>query len=77
MRYLSDDGKVFNTEQDCCEHEQKVKKERVSREQREKLQKIKSTYEELEKLVFEYGQLYGNQKELYFVPTCSFIDALC
>lgn len=77
MRYLSDDGKVFNTEQDCCEHEQKVKKERVSREQREKLQKIKSTYEELEKLVFEYGQLYGNQKELYFVPSCSFIDALC
>lgn len=77
MRYLSDDGKVFNTEQDCCEHEQKVKKERVSREQREKLQKIKSTYEELEKLVFEYGQLYGNQKELYFIPSCSFIDALC
>lgn len=77
MRYLSDDGKLFDTEQDCCEYEQKVKKERVNREQQEKLQKIKSTYEELEKLVFEYGQLYGIQKELYFVPTCSFIDALC
>lgn len=77
MRYLSDDGKVFNTEQDCCEHEQKVTKEKVNREQREKLQKIKSTYEELEKLVSEYGQLYGFQKELYFAPSCSFIDALC
>lgn len=77
MRYLSDDGKVFNTEQDCCEHEQKVQKEKVNREQREKLQKIKTTYEELEKLVFEYGQLYGFQKELYFVPSCSFIDTLC
>lgn len=75
MRYLSDDGKVFNTEQDCCEHEQKVK--RVNREQREKLQKIKSTYEELEKLVLEYGQLYGIQNEMYFIPSCSFIDALC
>ncbi len=77
MRYLSDDGKVFNTEQDCCEHEQKVKRDRVNREQREKLQKIKSTYEELEKLVLEYGQLYGIQNEMYFIPSCSFIDALC
>lgn len=42
MRYLSDDGKVFNTEQDCCEHEQKVKRDRVNREQREKLQKLKA-----------------------------------
>lgn len=76
MRYLSDDGKVFNTEQDCHEHEQKVRKERVDREQREKLQKIKSTYEELERLVSEYGQLHGVHKELYFMPSCSFIDAL-
>ncbi len=73
MRYLSDDGKVFNTEQDCCEHEQK---EKANKEQREKLQKIKNTYEELEKLVLEYGELYGFQREVYFVPSCSFIDAL-
>ncbi|MCM1235441.1 MAG: hypothetical protein NC489_35525 [Ruminococcus flavefaciens] len=26
MRYISDDGKVFDTEQECCEHEQKIKK---------------------------------------------------
>lgn len=78
MLYMSNDRKyVFDTEQECCEYEQRVKKEKVNREQREKLQKIKSTYEELEKLVSEYGQLYGFQKELYFVPTCSFIDALC
>lgn len=77
MRYLSDDGKVFNTEQDCCEHEQKVQKEKANKEQREKLQKIKNIYEELEKLVLEYGRLYGVQNEIYFMPTCSFIDALC
>ena len=76
MRYLSDDGKVFNTEQDCCKHEQKVQKEKANKEQREKLQKIKNTYEELEKLVLEYGRLYGVQNEIYFMPTCSFIDAL-
>ena len=77
MRYLSDDGNVFNTEQECCEHEQRMRKEKANREQRERLQKIKTTYEELEKLVLEYGQLYGSQKELYFAPSCSFIDALC
>ena len=26
MRYLSDDGKVFDTEHDCCEYEQHLKK---------------------------------------------------
>lgn len=59
------------------QYEQKVKKEKANREQREKLQKIKSAYEELEKLVLEYGQLYGFQNEVYFIPSCSFIDALC
>lgn len=24
MRYISDDGKVFNTEQECCEYEQQI-----------------------------------------------------
>ena len=73
MLYMSNDRKrVFDTERECCEYEQ-----RIQREQREKLQKIKNAYEELEKLVMEYGQLYGLQKELYFAPSCSFIDALC
>lgn len=78
MLYMSNDRKhVFDTEQECYEYEQKVKKEKANREQREKLQKIKSAYEELEKLVLEYGQLYGFQNEVYFIPSCSFIDALC
>ncbi len=77
MRYLSDDGNVFNTEQECCEHEQKIRKEKANKEQREELQKIKNVYEELEKLALEYEQKYGLQKELYFIPLCNFIDALC
>lgn len=78
MLYMSNDRKyVFDTEQECCEYEQRIQKEKSNKEQREKLQKIKNTYEELEKLVLEYGQLYGVQNEIYFMPTCSFIDALC
>lgn len=32
MKYISDDGKVFNTEQECCEYEQRVENQRVKRE---------------------------------------------
>ena len=32
MRYISDDGKVFNTEQECCEYEQHVENQRTKRE---------------------------------------------
>lgn len=78
MLYMSNDRKrVFDTEQECCEYEHRIQKEKANKEQREKLQKIENTYEELEKLVLEYGQLYGFQKEVYFIPSCSFIDALC
>lgn len=39
MRYISDDGKVFNTEQECCEHEQRIRKakedERIYKEKLE------------------------------------------
>lgn len=77
MRYISDDGKVFNTEQECCEHERRIRKEKANREQRERLQKIKTTYEELEKLVLEYGRDYGVQREMHFVPLCNLVDALC
>lgn len=77
MRYLSDDGKVFNTEQECCKHEQIIQKEKANKEQREKLQKIKAAYKELEKLLLEYEQAYDLQKELYFMPLCDLIDGLC
>lgn len=77
MRYISDDGQVFNTEQEYCEHEQKIQKEKVNKERRKRLQKIKTTYEELEKLVLEYEQIYGLQKKLYFSPLCNLMDILC
>lgn len=36
MRYISDDGKVFNTEQECCEYEQKIKQEKIAKEEQQK-----------------------------------------
>lgn len=33
MRYINDDGKVFNTEQECCEYEQRIENQRVKKEQ--------------------------------------------
>ena len=36
MRYISDDGKVFNTEQECCEHEQQIKKRKKLKGSRKK-----------------------------------------
>lgn len=30
MRYISDDGKVFNTEYECCEYENNLKKKRLA-----------------------------------------------
>lgn len=47
------------------------------REQHERLEKIKDTYECLKKLVFEYGRDYRVQQELHFIPLCELIDVLC
>lgn len=38
MRYISDDNKVFNTEQECYEHEQQIKKSEEARIKKEKLE---------------------------------------
>lgn len=44
MRYISDDGKVFNTEQECYKHEQQIKKEEeTERIQKEKLESERRT----------------------------------
>lgn len=32
MRYISDDNKVFNTEQECFEHEKLLKEDKIKRD---------------------------------------------
>lgn len=49
MRYISDDGKVFNTEQECCEYErgievEKVKREKLEKERQSRLDTINKRY---------------------------------
>lgn len=65
MRYLSDDGKVFQTEQECLEHEtyQKQQLEKAEREKKEQERKalekkISEKYNELAELEKEYSKKY-------------------
>lgn len=88
MRYISDDGKVFNTEQDCLEHENSVKKrieeERIKKEQTEierkellkVLKEVNNLYSTLEEKVCEYEKKYGSHQKVYFAPFNDILDML-
>ena len=61
MRYISDDGKVFNTEYECCEYENNLKKQREEERMRqEKLAKEK--YGELEGIAQQYLFYWRREK---------------
>lgn len=82
MRYISDDGKVFNTEQECCEYEQKIEAERVKRdkleiERQNRLDSINKKYEDLQKEISEYRKDYGTRLEGYFTPFQELVNMLC
>lgn len=64
MRYISDDGRVFNTEQECCEHEHKIETERIKRDKLEmdrqnRLDSINKKYEDLQEEISKYRKDYG------------------
>ena len=82
MRYISDDGKVFNTEQECYEYEQSVKNQKLKREQLEKARKnklaaINKKYRELQDLLSEFEKDYGVKQSPYIAPFYEIIDMLC
>ena len=82
MRYISNDGKVFNTEQECCEHEQQIEKNRLRKEQLEmerqnRLDSISIKYEELQNLLSEYERDYGVRQRPYVAPFYEILDMLC
>jgi len=76
MRYISEvDNKVFNTEQECLEHENTIrksmeeelkKKEKLKMEQQSRLNEIYKKDEELRKLIESYRKDYGGYSELYY-----------
>lgn len=81
MRYISDDGKVFPTEQECCEYEQKIEQERVKKEKLEmerqnRLDSINKKYEDLQKEISEYRKDYGVMLEGYFTPYLELVNML-
>lgn len=88
MRYISDDGKVFNTEYECCEHEKRIRaekeeelkrKEKLETEKQTRLDNINKKYEELQDLLLEYEKDYSiNAKQKpYFAPLYELISILC
>lgn len=79
---ISDDGKVFNTEQECCEYEQRVENQRVNNEQKERERKdrlatINKKYEELLNLLSEFEKDYGVRQRPYVAPFYEIMDMLC
>ena len=82
MKYISDDGRVFETEQECCEYEQHVEKQRVKRAQLEKerqdrLSAINKKYKELQNLLSEYEKDYCVRQMPYIAPFYEIMDMLC
>lgn len=81
MRYLSDDGKVFDTGQACYEYEQQVKKrkeneEKLERERQSRLNSINKKYEDLQRDIAEYMSDYGVKKMPYFAPIYEIMSML-
>lgn len=87
MLYMSNDRKhVFKTEQGCLEYEnsekmhleeEKCRKEKLEMERKERLNTINRKYEELQKLISEYGRDYGVNREIYFSPIHEIVNMLC
>lgn len=81
MRYISDDGKVFPTEQECCEYEQKIEQERVKKEKLEmerqnRLDSINKKYEDLQKLILAYQKDYCIRHKPYHSPIYEFMSMM-
>lgn len=82
MKYISDDGKVFNTEWECCEHErhmenQRVKREQLEKERKDRLAVINKKYEELQELLSQFEKDYGVRQRPYIAPFYEILDMLC
>lgn len=68
MRYISDDGKVFNTEKECCEHEQRlnkireeeiVQKQKLESERKNLMNQISQKRKELREVTETYYDKFG------------------
>lgn len=81
MRYISDDRKVFNTEQQCCEYEQQIRQnkeneEKLRAERQNKLNIINRKYEELQNLLSEFEKDYVVRQRPYVASFYEILDIL-
>lgn len=84
MRYVSDDDKVFNTEQECYEYEQQIRrlraeeernKEKLAEERKKMMKKICQKRKELQELTETYQNKFGIVIEEY-LPFGEFLRIL-
>ncbi len=72
MRYLSEDGEVFNTAQECCEHEQyinsRLEEEQFEMERKRLLKEIQELYDALDQKLTEYENKCRIPRRVTFVP---------
>lgn len=82
MLYMSNDKKkIFDTERECYEYEQCIKKEKeneikLERERRSRLNSINKKCEDLQRDIAEYKKDYGTRLEGYFTPFHELLNML-
>lgn len=81
MKYISDDGKVFETEKGCFEYEQKRKQEKANKEKlelerKDELNIINKKYAELQKLISDFEKKHGVKQKPYFAPVYELMNML-
>jgi len=78
MRYISEiDNKVFNTEQECLEHENAIRKSREELKRKEKLQmERQSRLDEIYKKVEDYVKDY-REFECIYDPLIDLVNIIC
>lgn len=80
MKYLSEYGnKVFDSEYECLEYENREKKhleEERRKQLYDKLICIEKTCHELEELISEFDNIYGTMQEKKFSPIDDILETL-
>lgn len=70
MKYLSNDGIVFDYEEECCKHEREIEENRKKEQEikRQRVRTINEKYKELQKLIFDYQKEFRIVQEITFIP---------
>ena len=85
MRYISDDGKIFNSERECMDHEnsekkraeqEMIKKKKKKKERQEELELINRRYTELQDLINNKEKKHRVKQKVYFSPFYEFLDRM-